>query len=647
VDLHAIREVRVEHRLQDISDVRVVVPQAREPLPSVKVKIRVPRRVVEVRPPRGRKVRVEAEDAEHLDQRSIEMTRSQLERFIYSLVGFRYDAQRIVDVRGSDVGFRGHLGSERLVPVSTVGTAQKTRAMCTGCFDIAIGMRTCSERYRSRLSATPGRPTLVNGSPDTEHSIGHTGGERIFVSQYPPLSDIADLLELRAGEALALNQRHLNPKLGRVLQTLGFDVDWAEGHAAYLIDRRGRAYLDLLSGYGMFAFGRNHPYIKEQLRRVLDADTPNLPQLGVSTLAGVLGEQLIMRSPASLAAVLLTSSGTEAVEGAMKLARAATGKPRILYCERGFHGLSLGALSVNGNVEFRERFGQLLAGCKAVPFGDLTALERELSRRDVAAFIVEPVQGKGVYIAPDEYLAQAQTLCRRVGTLFIIDEVQTGLGRTGRFLALEHWGLQPDMITLAKALSGGFVPAGALLASREIFNATFDSMERSVVHGSTFGGGDLAATAALAALAVLDREQLVTRARKLGELLLELTLPLVERFEIVRAVRGLGLMWAIELGPPAGRAARRLWNAVEHRQPGLFAQMVTIPLFRDHRILTQVAGHHMNVIKALPPLVIEENDLRRFVSALEEVLGQAEQHLFRRYASLGFELGRRSLSSVA
>ena len=467
------------------------------------------------------------------------------------------------------------------------------------------------------------------------------------MSLYPPLPDIADLLELRAGEALALNQRHLNPKLGRVLRTLGFDVDWAEGRGAYLIDRHGRAYLDLLSGYGVFALGRNHPYIKQQLQRVLAADTPNLPQLGVSTLAGVLAEQLIARSPRSLAAVLLTNSGTEAVEGAMKLARAATGRPRIIYCERGFHGLTLGSLSVNGNAEFRERFGLLLSGCAAVPFGDLTALDRELAAGDVAAFIVEPVQGKGVYVAPEQYLAEAQSMCRRAGTLLIIDEVQTGLGRTGHFLALEHWRLQPDMVTLAKALSGGFVPAGAVLASREIFNATFDSMERSVVHGSTFGGGDLAAAAALAALAVLEREQLIVRARQLGKLLLELTVPLVERFEIVRAVRGLGLMWAIELGPPAGRAARRLWEAVEHRQPGLFAQMVTIPLFRDHRILTQVAGHHMNVIKVLPPLVIEEDDLRRFVLALEEVLGQAEQHMFRRYASVGFELGRRTLSSVA
>lgn len=444
---------------------------------------------------------------------------------------------------------------------------------------------------------------------------------------------------------MALNQRYLNRQLGRVLRTLGFDREWREGRGPYLIDRDGREYLDLLSGYGVFALGRNHPYVKSQLQGVLMADTPNLPQLGVSTLAGVLAEQLVRWAPSSLDAVVLTSSGTESVEAAIKLARAATGRPRVVYCERGFHGLTIGSLSVNGNEEFRERFAPFLPGCDVVPFGDLSALRRELDSGDVAAFIVEPVQGKGVYVAPDGYLPEAQELCGRAGTLLVVDEVQTGLGRTGRFLALDHWEIKPDLVTLSKALSGGFVPAGALLASRSVFNATFDSMERSVVHGSTFGGGDLAAAAALATLTVIEREKLVERAASLGTLLLELTRPLVHRFEIVREVRGLGMMWGIELGAPAGRAARRLWNAIERRQPGLFAQMVTVPLFRDHQILTQVAGHHMNVIKVLPPLVISEAELRRFVSALEAVLAGAEDHLFRSYASLGFGLGRRSLST--
>jgi ornithine--oxo-acid transaminase len=459
----------------------------------------------------------------------------------------------------------------------------------------------------------------------------------------PP--DVADLFELRASEAMALNQRYLNPQLGRVVRTLGFDRDWVSGHGAHLIDREGHEYLDLLSGYGVFALGRNHPEVRRQLQRVLEADLPSMPQLGVSTLAGVLGETLVERAPASIDAALLTSSGTESVEGAIKLARAATRREGILYCERGFHGLTMGSLSVNGNEEFREGFGPLLPGCEAVPFGDAGALADRLKRGDVAAFIVEPVQGKGVYVAPDGYLAEAQQLCRRHGALLITDEVQTGLGRTGRFLAVEHWGIEPDIVTLSKALSGGYVPIGALLASRRVYDATFDSMERSVVHGSTFGGGDFAAAAALAALQVLDREQLVARAARLGELLLALTSPLVERFEIVTAVRARGLIWAIELGPPSGRAGRRLWEAIERRQPGLFAQLVTVPLFHDHRILTQVAGHHMNVIKALPPLVTEEADIRRFASALEAVLEGAERHMLRGYASLGLGLGRRSLAA--
>ncbi len=458
--------------------------------------------------------------------------------------------------------------------------------------------------------------------------------------------DLADVMRDRAGEAMELNQRYLNRQLGRVVRTLGFDREWVHGRGPYLIDADGEEYLDLYAGFGVFSLGRNHPYVREQLIGVMMADPPNLPQLGVTTLAGVLAEELVGRAPEPIDAAVLCSSGTEAVEAALKLARAATGRGRILYCERGFHGLTIGSLSVNGNDEFRERFGPLLPGTTAIPFGDLTALREQLRRGDVAALIVEPIQGKGVYVAPEGYLTGAGELCRAAGALLIVDEVQTGLGRTGRFLALEHFDdVRPDIVTLSKALSGGYVPIGAMLASRAVFDATFDSMERSVVHGSTFGNGELAAAAALATLTVIEREQLVARAQRLGELLMSLTRPFVDRFEIVREVRGLGLMWGIELGPPAGRTARRLWESIERRQPGLFAQMVTVPLFRNHHILTQVAGHHMNVIKALAPLIVSEQDIRRFAAALEQVLGEADEHLFRSYASLGANLGRRSLSA--
>ena len=452
----------------------------------------------------------------------------------------------------------------------------------------------------------------------------------------PPLGEI---IAGRTGEEMELNDRFLNPQMGRILKTLGFDRVWTGGEGAHLIDSTGERYLDLFGGYGVFAVGRNHPDVIAAMHELLDARTGSLPQLGVTLLSGVLAQQLIGRAPDSVAAMVPANTGTEAVEAAIKIARAATGRPRILYAEHAFHGLTLGSLSLNGNDEFRDGFGPLLPGCDPVPFGDLDALERELSRGDVAAYVVEPIQGKGVNLPPDDYLKGVQALCRAAGALFVCDEVQTGVGRTGRFLALEHWDLRPDMVCMAKALSGGFVPIGAVLVSRSAFDRVFDGMERAVRHGSTFGGGDLAAAAALATLRVLDSEQLFARSERAGALLLELTAPLAERYEVVKEVRGLGLMWAIEFGPPAGRGGRSLWEAVERRQAGLFSQLITVPLFRDHRIFCQVAGHRMNVIKALPALTIEEDDIVRFAAALEETIAAAERYP-RALLRFGLQAGR-------
>ncbi len=452
----------------------------------------------------------------------------------------------------------------------------------------------------------------------------------------PPLS-VREILATRVGEEMALNNRYLNPQMGRIVRAVGFDRVWTHGEGAHLIDSEGRRYLDLFGGHGVFAIGRNHPEAVAAMEEVLEARTANLPQLGVTLLSGVLAEQLLARAPGSVDAMVPANSGAEAVEGAIKIARAASGRSRILYAEHAFHGLTLGALSLNGHPEFREGFGPLVPGCDMVPFGDLDALERELQREDVAAFFVEPIQGKGVNLPPPGYLAGVQRLCRATGTLFVCDEVQTGIGRTGRLLALEHWGLEPDMICLSKALSGGFVPIGAVLVCRGAFDRVFDRMKRAVRHGSTFGGNDLAAAAALATLRALEREGLIERAERMGALLLELTRPLVERYEVVRDVRGLGLMWAIELCPPGERS---VWSAIERAQPGVFSQLVTVPLFHEHRILCQVAGHRMNVIKALPALVIEEREIRRFAAALEEVVAGAE-HASSAMVRLGWQMARR------
>jgi ornithine--oxo-acid transaminase len=455
-----------------------------------------------------------------------------------------------------------------------------------------------------------------------------------------PLPPVREILANRVGEEMALNDRYLNAQMGRIVRTVGFDRVWTGGEGAHLIDSKGHRYLDLFGGHGVFAIGRNHPEAIAAMEDVLAARTGNLPQLGVTLLNGVLAEQLLARAPGSVDAMVAANSGAEAVEGALKIARAATGRPRILYADNGFHGLTMGALSLNGSAEFREGFGPLLPGCDVVPFGDLDALERELGHGDVAAFVIEPIQGKGVIMPPFGYLEGAQSLCRAAGTLFVCDEVQTGIGRTGRLLALEHWGLEPDMICLSKALSGGFIPIGAVLVSRMAFDRVFDRMKRAVRHSSTFAGNDLAAAAGLGTLRALDSEDLLAHGTRMGELLLELTKPLIERYEIVRDVRGLGLMWGIELGPPEGNGRWSMWSAIERAQPGVFAQLVTVPLFHDHRIFCQVAGRRMNVIKALPALVIEEQEIRRFAAALEEVVARAE-HASRAMVRLGWRTARR------
>ena len=431
------------------------------------------------------------------------------------------------------------------------------------------------------------------------------------------------LLERHAGNELELYARTINPQFVRLLRAIGFDRRWARGDGAYLYDADGTQYLDLLGGFGMYNVGRNNPRVRAALVEALDLDTPGKVQLGISPLPGLLADELLRRTPPRLERVLFTNSGTEAVEAALKLGRAATGRSRVVSCENGFHGLTLGALSANGSPGFSERYGPLLPGFSRVPFGDLDALEEELRRDDVAVFIVEPVQGHGAFFPPDGYLQSAQGLCRRYGTLFCVDEVQTGFGRTGKMFALEHWGLDPDLLTVAKSLSGGYVPIGALLMNGGVYDAVFDSLEHAVEHGSTFAPNDLAVAAGLAALAELDDQRLPERAAELGRELLEQTQALADRYPVVRNVRGLGLMWAIEFAEPANGS--RSWQLLERMQPALFSQLVVVPLFTQHRILTQVAGHGANVIKILPPLVVSAADIGRFADALDDTLARAQR----------------------
>jgi ornithine--oxo-acid transaminase len=423
----------------------------------------------------------------------------------------------------------------------------------------------------------------------------------------------------RESQRSALHTRYLNEQFVRVLKTIGYDVGFQKGQGQYLYDRAGDKYLDLLSGFGVFAIGRNHPVLREALKSVLDADLPNLVQFDVSALAGILAERLLEHVP-YLDKVFFANSGAETVEAAIKFARGATGRPGIVYCSHAFHGLSYGALSLTDDPNFRLGFEPLLPGCTAIPFNDLEALERALSSKQVAAFIVEPIQGKGVNLPTDEFLPGALALCRKYGTLFIADEIQTGIGRTGKFLAVEHWNVEPDMVLLAKALSGGHAPIGALLTRKNIFDKIFNQMDRAVVHGSTFAKNDLAMAAGIATLEVIKAENLVEKAAKRGaELQMALT-RLVPGYELMKEVRGKGLMIGVEFGPPKSLRLRASWNVLETANKGLFCQLITVPLFKDHKILTQVAGHGSHTIKLLPPLVITEEDCNWIASSFDTVI---------------------------
>lgn len=436
---------------------------------------------------------------------------------------------------------------------------------------------------------------------------------------------ISQLLTAHQGENFALHERYLNAQMVKVLRTIGYDRVYTKAQGQYLYDQDSNEYLDLLSGFGVFGLGRNHPAIVSALSEVLQADLADLVQMDVSLLSGLLAERILKYTPAPLEKIFFCNSGAEAVEAAIKFSRYSTKRSKILYCEHGFHGLTLGALSLNGEKIFREGFGPLLPDCEAVPFNDLAALEQALRRKDIAAFFVEPIQGKGVNLPDDDYLPDAVRLCAKYGTLFVADEIQTGLGRTGRFWAIDHWNIEPDMILMAKALSGGFIPVGAVAMKPVIMDKVFNRMDRAVVHGSTFSKNNMAMAAGLATLDVIEEEGLVENAALTGGQIVAGVDSMIDRYEFLSAVRGKGMMIAIEFASPKSLSLKTAWNLLETANKGLFCQMITIPLFAKHRILSQVAGHGMNVVKFLPPLILTEKDTNWIINAVDDVIAECHK----------------------
>lgn len=430
--------------------------------------------------------------------------------------------------------------------------------------------------------------------------------------------DLQGILSARSGEGADLWGRYLNPVAPKVLHSIGFDRQWERAEGSYLYDSAGDRYLDYLSGFGVFGVGRSNAKIRQVLHDALDADLADMVQMDTPLLAGLLGEALIERAP-YLDRVYFSSSGTEAVEAALKFARCATGRQRVVYCDHAFHGLTSGSLSVNGAREFRDGFGPLLPATM-VPYGDLDALRGVLVAGDVAAFIVEPVQGKTVHVSPPGYLAEAAALVHKHGALMICDEVQTGLGRTGRFLSHEYDDVQPDIVTVAKTLSGGFAPVAATMGTNAVFEKVYSGLDRMLVHDSTYSGNTLAMAAGLATLAVIDDEGLIANAASVGGELMRKLNEAAARYELVSDVRGRGLMIGIEFSRPGSRRLRRRYGPLTFARRGLFTQMVVCALFEQHHIVSQTAGDHVDVLKILPPLITDSEEAGYFVDSFCSVM---------------------------
>src|ERR1051326_874191 len=390
---------------------------------------------------------------------------------------------------------------------------------------------------------------------------------------------------------------HVNPQWVKLLKTLEMNQRYSRCEGTELRTSEGRRILDFLSGYCVHNTGHNHPAIIAALKDELDRSGPTMLQSNVPELAAQLAYRLTQCAGGSLQRVFFCSSVSEGVETAIKFARAHTRRTGLLYAEHAFHGLTCGALSLMSDRFWSSGFGPMLADTHAVPFGDLEAVERHLATRRFAAFFLEPIQAEGGIRVPEpNYLKGVQELCRRYGTLLVLDEVQTGLYRTGKFLAAHTYGIEPDMVVLAKALSGGLVPIGAVLMTRAISDSVFTSLKRALVHASTFGENGLAMRAGLATLDVLEQEALGERAARLGAELRQMLTKALAGYDMVKEVRGAGMLSGIEFQAPRRLRLRVAFAGFERIHPAMFGQVLVMRLFREKGILTQICGNHFLVL---------------------------------------------------
>lgn len=399
-------------------------------------------------------------------------------------------------------------------------------------------------------------------------------------------------------------ESYVNAGMSRLFRVMGLEAVEERARGVYLYDDQGNEYLDFLGGYGSLSLGHSHPQVVQAVKSQLDKMSLSSKVLFSGPMAN-LAEKLAEITPGSLQYSFFCNSGAEAVEGAIKLARLATGRKGIIAAQNGFHGKTLGALSVTGREVFRQPCEPLLPGVQYVPFGDIQAMEQVINQ-DIAGVLLEPIQGEGgVILPPEDYLAQVRQLCDQNGTLLILDEVQTGLGRTGTMFACEHYGVEPDIMTLAKALGGGVMPIGAFVATPQVWTPLEES---PFLHTSTFGGNPLACVAALTTLQVLTEQRMADKAKGLGSWLLEELQHLKCLYpKVISEVRGKGLLIGLEL------ASEGLGGA-------LMAEMF------DAHILVAYTLNQPRVLRIEPPLVVGVGEIIKLLTVLKAALDKVASY---------------------
>ncbi len=414
---------------------------------------------------------------------------------------------------------------------------------------------------------------------------------------------------------------YVNPVLAERLQQLNMDKIFIRGSGCELTDTTGNTYLDFIASYGALPFGYNHPEIWAAIAEVQQHSEPSFVQPSFLEAAGLLAARLIQLAPRGLQYVTYANSGTEANEAAIKMARSRTGRLGILTTHNSFHGKTLGSLSATGKDSYQAGFGAPVPGFDRIAYGDLQSLEEALRAKPegYAAFIVEPIQGEGgIIIPPQGYLPKALELCHRYGALLIADEVQTGLGRTGKIFCCEYDELTPDILTIAKALGGGLVAIGACISREEVYTPDF-----GLKHSSTFAGNTLACRVGLKVLELLSRHdfKLLQDIAVNGEYLLQELQRIHAKYPgVIAGVRGRGLMLGLEFQKNAGLYPRSFLQVMAEQE--LLTPVISSYLLNVERLRVAPTLNGASVIRLEPPLIVSLSQCQQAIQAVEHAVAR-------------------------